>query len=141
MEIEQKLQILKKLDTASLISKLHEYEGELEQALRGQADFKNQNHQFLGAGDCQEVKRILAELSVQVPDINGKKMTILDKENWLLRQRNENKELNEAIQEQRQVSFLLSDYEIKLEMSRRRLDSIKAILNLKRAQIDFLAGD
>ena len=143
MEIQEKLKILKSLDTKSLIAKLTEYEGELLQALTQQADFKNQNHEFLGSGDCQEVKRILAELTVQAPDINeaGKRLTIAERENWLQRQRTENNELSEAIQKQRQVLFLQDDYEIRLEMTKRRLENTKAVLNLKRAQIDFLGGD
>jgi len=143
MEIEQKLEILRKLGTKSLIAKLTEYEGELLQALTQQADFKNQNHEFLGSGDCQEVKRILAELTVQAPDINeaGKRLTIAERENWLQRQRTENNELSEAIQKQRQVLFLQDDYEIKVEIAKQRLSGTHKVLALKIAQINFLAGD
>ena len=142
MEIEQKLEILRKLDTKSLIAKLTEYENELLQALTQQADFKSQNHEFLGS-DCQEVKRILAELAVQAPDVNeaGKRLTIAERENWLQRQRTENKELSSAITKQWEMAFLLSDYEIRLDMAKARLTGIRSILALKTAQIQFLAGD
>ena len=142
MEIDEKLKILKSLDTRDLIAKIRQYEDEFEKALAGQADFKSQNHQFLGSGDGQEIKRILAELAVQAPETNeaGKKMTLADKEAWLQKQRTENKELSEAIQKQRQVSFLIDDHEIKVEMARRRLASTVAIMALRTQQIAFLSS-
>ncbi len=143
MEIEERLRILKSLDTKSLVEKLHQYEDELEKALIEQADFKAQNHGYLGAGDCQEIKKILGEITAQAPEVNdtGKKMTIADREAWLQKQRMENKGLSDAIAKQQQVAFLLSDYEIKLEMTRRRLTSAIAVLALRTQQIAFLAGD
>lgn len=142
MEIEEKIQILKSRETKSLVEKLHQYEDELEKAMIAEADFKSANHGFLGSGDCQEVKRILAELAVQGPETNGagKKMTIADKDAWLQKQRTENKELNDAITKQRQVSFLVDDHEIKCEMARRRLTSIIAVLALATQQLAFLAS-
>jgi len=142
MEIEEKIKVLKSRETKSLVEKLHQVEDVLEKAMIAEADFKAQNHGYLGSGDCQEVKRILAELSVQVPETNeaGKKMTIADKETWLAKQRTENKELSEAIQKQRQVSFLLDDHQIKVEMTRRRLEGIRAVLALTTQQIAFLAS-
>ena len=140
MEIEQKIQVLKSRETKSLVEKLHQAENALEKAMIEEADFKNSNHGYLGSGDCQEVKRILAELSAQSPDNEaGKKMTVSDKETWLAKQRTENKELNEAIQRQRQVSFLLDDHEIKVEMAKKRLDGIRAVLALATQQLAFLA--
>jgi len=142
MEIEQKIQMLKSRETKSLIEKLHQAEDALEKAMIDEADFKNSNHGYLGSGDCQEVKRILAELSAQAPETNGdgKKMTIPDKETWLAKQRTENKELSEAVQKQRQVSFLLDDHQIKVEMTKRRLEGIRAVLALATQQIAFLAS-
>jgi hypothetical protein len=142
VEIDEKLKILKSLDTKDLIAKIHQYEYEFEKALAGQADFKSQNHQFLGSGDCQEIKRILAELAAHAPETNeaGKKMTLADKEVWLQKQRTENKELSEAIQKQRMVAFLIDDHEIKVEMARRRLASTVAIMALRTQQIAFLAS-
>lgn len=141
MEIEEKVRILKSLETKGLIEKIHQYENELEQAMVAEADFKAQNHSFLGSGDCQEVKRILAELAVQAPETNeaGKKMTVADKEAWLLRQRTENKELADAIVKQRQVSFLVDDHQIKVEMAKKRLEGARAVMALRTAQINFLA--
>jgi len=143
MEIEEKLRILKSLDTKNLIAKLHQYEDELQKAMTEEANFKAQNHGFLGSGDCQEVKRILAELAAQVSETNeaGKKMTVADKENWLAKQRTENKELADAIAKQRQVSFLTDDYQIKVEMARRRLAGATTVLALRTQQIALLASN
>jgi len=142
VEMDEKLKILKSLDTKGLIAKIHQYEDEFEKALVVQADFKSQNHQFLGSGDCQEIKRILAELAAHAPETNdaGKKMTLADKEAWLQKQRTENKELSEAIQKQRQVSFLIDGHEIEVELTRRRLASTVAIMALRTQQIAFLAS-
>lgn len=143
MEINDKLKLLKGLETKNLIEKIRQYEDDLQRELIAEADFKSQNHNFLGSGDCQEVKRILAELNAQAPETNeaGKKMTIAERDNWLQRQRTENKELADAIAKQRQVSFLLFDHEIKVEMVRRRLTSTIAVLTLRTEQIAFLASD
>ena len=142
MEIEEKIQILKSRETKSLVEKLHQAEDALEKQMIAEADFKNTNHGYLGSGDCQEVKRILAELSAQAPEANGagKKLTIPDKETWLAKQRTENKELSEAIQKQRQASFLLDDHEIRVEMTKKRLEGIRAVLALATQQIAFLAS-
>lgn len=142
MEIEEKLKILKRLDTKSLIGKIYQYENELQNALLAEADFKNSNHGFLGSGDCQEVKRIVAELAVQAPETNetGKKLTIADKEAWLMRQRKENKELSDAAQKQREVSFLVDNHAIKVEIARRRLAGATTVLALRTQQIAFLAS-
>lgn len=142
MEIEEKIKVLKSRETKSLVEKLHQAEDALEKAMRDEADFKAQNHGYLGSGDCQEVKRILAELAAQAPETNeaGKKMTIADKDAWLLRQRTENKELSDAIIKQRQVVFLVDDHQIKVEMARRRLEGIRSVLALTTQQLAFLAS-
>ena len=142
MEIEEKIKVLKSRGTKSLVEKLHQAEDALEKAMIDEADFKNSNHGYLGSGDCQEVKRILAELAAQSPEANeaGKKMTIADKENWLQKQRTENKELADAIVKQRQVTFLIDDHQIKVEMARRRLEGIRAVLALASQQLAFLAS-
>ena len=74
MEIEEKIKVLKSRETKSLVEKLHQAEDDLEKQMIAEADFKNANHGYLGSGDCQEVKRILAELSAQAPEANGGKL-------------------------------------------------------------------
>ncbi len=142
MEIEEKLKILKSLDTKDLISRIHQYEEELQKELITEADFKAQNYDYLGSGDCQATKKILAELAAQAPETNeaGKKMSVARREAWLQRQRQENKELSDIIAKQRQVVFLIDDHAIKVEMARRRLAGATAILALRTQQIAFLAS-
>ena len=144
MEDQQKLAILRKLDTQNLIDGIEKCENDFEKAMTDQADFKNQHYGYLCSEgrDCAEVKRILAELSIQVPETgeDNKKLTAADKEAWLLRQRKENEELDKAIAKQREVAFLLDDYQIKVEIAKKRLESRKVILSLKTAQLNFLAS-
>ena len=142
MEIEEKIRILKSLDTKSLIQKLHQYETEFQKAMIDEAMFKSQNHDYLGSGDCQAVKKILAELAAQAPSTkeDDKKTTVADREAWLQKQREENKELSAAIVKQREVAFLIDDHGIKVEMARRRLTSATAVLALKTQQLAFLAS-
>ena len=141
MEIETKIQILKSLDTKTLLAKLKQYEDEFLKALTEESDFKSQNRDYLGTGDCQKVKEILALLAVKAPETNeaGKKSTVADKEAWLIKQRTEDKELLDAITRQRQVAFLVDDHAIKVEMAKRRLSGATAVLALKTAQIRFLS--
>lgn len=144
MNIEEKLAILKSLDTKNLIIKLQQYEDGLEKAMADQMTFSATNHSYITSrgSDCQEVKRILAELTVQTPetDDNGKKLTAPDKQNWLMLQREENEELKTAIIKQREVAFLIDDHQIKIEMAKKRLEGVKAVIALKTAQINFLAS-
>lgn len=145
MKEAQKVRILNYLNTKGLVEQLKRYENELEKALTEQMTFTSTNHSYLATrgNDCQEVKRILAELTVATPnsDGSGKKLTVPDKENWLIRQREENKELNDAITKQRQVAFLLDDHSVKIEILKKRLEGTRAVLALRTAQINFLASD
>jgi len=143
MEPEEKIRILKSLDTKNLIEKLHKYEDELETALKEAASFKDLNRGYLSStGDCQEVKKLLAELRAQTPATNeaGKKLTLADKEDWLQGQRAQNEELAAAIAKQKDTAFLLENNEIKADMARRRLTGAIAVLGLKTQQLAFLAG-
>lgn len=144
MEIAEKVKILKRLNTKGLIEKLHEYEDGLQGTMNEQMGFTATNHNLLASrgSDCQEVKRILAELKIQIPETNkaGKKLTVADKENWLSLQRKENKELLEAITKQKEATFVLDDYQVRIEMAKKRLEGIRAVLALRTAQINFLAS-
>lgn len=142
MEIEGKIEVMKSRGSRALIERLHEYENALESAMRENASFKDLNRSYLGSGDCQEVKRILGELSVQAPETNdtGKKTTVADREAWLLRQRTENEELAGAINKQKNVSFVIENNEISIEMAKKRLDGTRAVLALITQQLAFLAS-
>lgn len=144
MEIDNKLKILKSLDTKSLIARIQHYEDDLEHVLREQASFKDINREYLTSGmstDCQEVKRILAELATQGPPAeSGKKLTAAERDVWLQKQRTENDELAASINRQKSIAFLLENNEISIEMVRRRLEGARALLALRTGQINFLAS-
>lgn len=143
MEIAEKILILKSRETKNLVENLHKAEDALETALRDAASFKDLNRGYLSSsGDCQETKRILAELSAQVPETKeaGKKFTLADREVWLQKQRTENNELAGAINKQKSVAFTIENNEIGVEMARRRLEGIRAVLALTTQQIAFLAS-
>ena len=144
MELEKKVGILKGLGTKNLVEQLHRCENELETALLEQASFKSLNYEYLACrdGDSPEVKRLLSELILKVPEHNesGKKLTAAEKEAWLQRQRKESQELAAAIARQKEVAFLVDNHEIKVEMAKKRLESTKAVLSLKTAQINLLAS-
>lgn len=144
MEPEEKIRILKSLNTKRLIESINKYEDELETAWRSAASFKDLNRGYLSStGDCQEVKKLLAELRAQTPAANGagKKFTLADKDDWLQGQRTENAELAAAIAKQKDTAFLLENNEIKADMARRRLAGAVAVLALKTQQIAFFAGN
>ncbi len=139
---EWKLKILRNLGTKGLIEKIQHYQNELEQALHEQASFKDLNREYLTSGstsDCQEVKRHLAELAAQGPPDQGKKLTAAGKEVWLQRQRTENGELSAAINKQKSIAFLTENTEIEIELAKQRLQSSRALLALKTAQLNLLA--
>lgn len=141
---EWKLKILRNLNTKELIESIHQYEDELEQALREHSSFKDLNRDYLTSGstsDCHEVKRILAELAAQGPNTEGKKPTTAERDAWLQRQRTENNELSAAINKQKSIAFLLETNDIDIEMAKRRLEGAKAVLALRTAQIRFLSSD
>jgi len=144
VEINDKVKILKSLDTKGLIARIQHYEDDLEHALREQASFKDINREYLTSGmstDCQEVKRILAELATQGPPAeSGKRLTATARDAWLQKQRTANDELAAAINKQKSIAFLLENNEINIEMARRRLEGARALLALRTGQINFLAS-
>lgn len=136
MNFEKKKSILQGLNTKDLIAQLKAQILELEKVLLAKLDFEAQNHDYIaGTGDCSTVKRMVAEL---VSSVEGKNAQ--EREAWLTRQRLQNETLSKAIIRQREVSFLLEDHIIRVEMARRKYDSLRAVLGLRTAQINFLAG-
>jgi len=142
MTFEEKLRVLRALDTKKLINILGDLENKLEATLQQEAQVKNHNAGYLASAtsDCAEVKQILAELMVTCPetDKNGKKLVAADREAWLVRQRKDNPDLVKAIDHQLRVAFNLENLRVDTEMAKKRLESTKAILGLRTAQIEFL---
>lgn len=141
--INTKAIYLRELDTRALVSRIEETENKLETSLREESSFKNLNAGFLCAfgSDCSEARRVIAELSARVPETlpgGDKKLTAPQKEAWLFRQRVENEELSATIGKQKDVAFQLDNFRIAVEMAKKRLESTKAVLGLKTAQILFL---
>jgi len=125
---------LKYLNTRPLITKLHELEDQLEILMKDEATFKTHNYGY--TGDAAEVKRIEAELAVRAIGTND-----TQRKTWLVTQRKENLELLAALTRQKVVAFDHDNLRIKMEMTKKRLEGIKAVLALKTAQLNFLAGD
>ncbi len=125
--------ILKYLDTKPLLLKLNQLEDDLEKSLREEAEFKSLNYGFLG-NDCAEAKRIEAELAVVAEGSND-----TQRKAWLQRQRSKNEELLRVLLRQKNVAFELDNIHIKVEITKKRLEGLKAVLALKTAQINFLA--
>lgn len=128
-----KARYLKYIDTKSLIIKMHELENELEKLMKEEAEFKTHNYGYTGA-ECAEVKRIEAELVIRAEGSNENQ-----RKAWLLKQRTDNLELLRALARQKVVAFEYDNLHIKLEMVKKRLEGIKAVLALKTAQLYFLA--
>ena len=138
MKDSEKIILLKQRNTASLEKRLSELENSLEGAMRQEAELRNENIGFIASvgSDCAEVKRLEAELLVIA---EGKNDT--ERKAWLTRQRTGNDELAVAVRVQRSVAFKIDNSRIDVEMAKKRLESVKIILALKTAQINFMAGD
>jgi hypothetical protein len=139
MDLKQKVEYLRKFETAKLMQDLTKREDELEKVLQEQLVFTKANFMHLSSrgSDSSKVKEILAILSTQVPEEHDKK--VADREAWLTLQRKENKELAEAITKQREAEFVMEDFGIRGEMAKKRLEGIRSVIGLRTAQINFLA--
>ena len=144
MDIKQKLEILQKLGTKALQERLKQLEDELFNALMAQAQTYYADYEYTSnrGGDCARVKEIEAELLLQCPELNqeGKKLTVADKEAWLIRLRTENLDLKAAIQKQKETGFQLESADITARLVKEQLLSARGALLLKTAQINFLSG-
>lgn len=145
MQIEQKIELLNRLGTAKLIHDIQDQENKLEKLLSEDAAYRSQNVKFLASygEDCAEVKALLADLSLDPPlmptgDGHVKKMTVAQVESWLRQQRSANPNLVNAIKTQNQVVFAVETNRIQIDMTKKRLESLKGLLGLRTAQIEFL---
>jgi hypothetical protein len=152
MKEEQKLEFLKSLGTKQIVEKIHELEEELTKKLYEESTWRSQNSGYLASygEDCTEVKAILAELVTQAPLAAGpptadpdnsritKKMTVAETDAWLRKQRTKNKDLMAAINRQNNVTFIGDNNKIAVSLAKTKLESLKSVLALKTAQIEFL---
>lgn len=132
-----KIQALKNLDTKRLIDQMIETENKLDAALREELNFKDLNAGYLSStgSDCAEVKHLQAVLHNTPRET---KMTAPEVAAWLTIQRKENHELADAIERQRSVAFQLGNFELNIEMLKRRLEGQRGVLYLRTAQVKFL---
>jgi len=142
MEFSHKLQILKYLDTKSLCENILKLEDELEQKTREDISFRHSNAGYLAAlgSDCNEVKQRLAQLAVSAPEVDGegKKYTAPQKEAWLVSRRVKDDQLVKDLQKQKDVAFHVENNRVGIEMKKKRLESMRVVVTLKTAQINFL---
>lgn len=138
MKIEEKIKLLNQLGTKSLLEHLTQAENDLQKALTEESAFRNTKHDYLASAgqDCQAVKSIQAELYIQAPGKNA-----AERDAWVIKQRKENPELQQAITKQREVAFIIDDLRIKMEMAKRRYESTRSVLALRTAQVNFLSGE
>jgi hypothetical protein len=140
MNILEKRDLIQSLNTAQLVKDIHQGEADLQKIMEEDLHFRSSQQENIPgrADDTAAIKKIEAELFMQVP---AEIKTVDAKKAWLLQQREVNPDLKKAIQNQRMAEFTASDFEIKKEMTRKKLDNLKAILSLRCAQIMFFAGD
>ena len=141
MELDEKIEYLNSIGTGTLITKIHEAENILEERMLADAQYRSNNVGYLaGYGeDCVAVKATLADLTLDAPvGTDGKKLTVAQLVSWLRQQREHNAQLAENIRLQNQITFQCENNRIEIEMAKKRLESLKAILGLRTAQIEFL---
>lgn len=136
-ERTRRMNILKSMDTRAISEQLPMLEAKLQETLKAELAYRKDSQGYMASGsqDCAEVKRLLAELAV-----NAEGKTVAEREAWLTRQRAVNPQLAGAISRQNQVAFQLEDFRIQEEAIRVQMTNIRAILELKTAQIQFLAS-
>ena len=153
---EERIAILNALDTRRLIDQIPKLQLDWERAVRDDITYRNLNSKYLASytSDCAEVKSMLAELAFGSPgtfskvdptsgrEIAGteKKTTQAEREAWLELQRTMNNKLSGAISMQNSVTMMTENNRINIEVARKKLDSVLAVLGLRTAQIEFLSG-
>lgn len=133
--LNERMLVLEKFGTKKLLEDLKTTTDNLYSLLAIEQRFKRDNVGWLApAGqDCTEVKGILAGLTPE-----GK--TVAEREAWLQRARKNTPELAAAIARQGDVLLQRDDHALNVEMAREKLSNIRAVLALREAQINFLAG-
>ena len=143
-EIQKRVDMLKGMDTKNLIAVIEQAEKSYEDAQLAEADYRCGIAGYLASGtnDCQEVKMRLAELSTCVPvdPVTNKAMTAVAKEAWLTKQRKDDLGLAAMIDKQFVVAFNIEKLRITTEMAKKKMDRMRAVLELKIAQINFLGA-
>jgi hypothetical protein len=142
VETPEKVSLLNGMKLGQLTDDIKNLEIYLEKLLIEDAAYRSKNVRYLASygEDCAEVKGFMASLIQEPPDVNtaGKKMTAPMIEAWLRQQRVANQKLAEAIKLQNEVTFKVENNRIYIDMSKKRLESLKGVLALRTAEIEFL---
>ena len=141
-QLELKARILKSLNTKELIQALPKAEAQFETALHEYNSFRDLNYEYVcsATSDSPAVKTRLAELTFEIPQKEGSKgMTVQEKEAWLVTQRTQDGQLKKAIEAQKNILFNLENLRVSIEIAKERLHGMRAVLELRTAQIKFLA--
>jgi len=154
MEFEERAGYLNDLNTAKLVADIHTAEDALEKLMQEDTSYRSINARYLAAynDDCTAVKELDAQLMMMAQDqgsevymtlerMTGKKPTAALMENWLVTARKTNEELKALVESQYKVAFQCDTYKLKIDMAKRRLESLKGVLGLRTAQILFLAPE
>lgn len=133
--VNERCAILKALDTKRLVANLVDAEVEFEKALQAETNYKNVNYTYLCTfnSDSSEVKSLESDLVFKAQGKND-----MERKAWLTLQRKENEQLKCAIDKQRSVAFDLETLHNKVEIARKRLEGLRAVIELKTAQIIFM---
>jgi hypothetical protein len=138
MKTEDKVAMLaNQLRTKELVARIPILEEELRKALNDEILFRSKNYDYLARSgeDCPAVKEFIADLYAQA---QGKNQA--ERDAWLLKQRKTNEPLQKLIIKQREASFVADDFKVKIEIAKRSLDNVIAVLSLRTAQIHFLSS-
>jgi hypothetical protein len=141
VEIQEKIDLLNRMQLGKLVKDIQDSENHLEILLLEDTQYRNKNVPYLASygEDCAEVKALLANLALEPPlGPDGKKATAPMIEAWLRQQRSVNLKLAEAMKKQNEVTFKVENSRITADMTKKRLESLKGVLSLRTAEIEFL---
>ena len=154
MEFEERIEVLNGMNTARLIADIKTAEETLEKLMLDDASYRSINARYLAAynDDCTAVKELdsalmytaqntQGDIYVTLERMTGKKPTAALMETWLTQQRIDNQELKHVIALQYSVTFQCETNKIKIDMAKKRLESLKGVLGLRTAQISFLSPE
>jgi hypothetical protein len=143
MKMADKIELLNNIGTDTLIKNLEEQDEALLKLLTEESEFRASNYSYVAShnDDSPEVKNIISELMLNPPlNTDGKKLTVAQLEAWVSTQRFQYPQLREAIQKQDEIKFQLENYRISIETTKKKTETLKAIIGLRTAQINFLAS-
>jgi hypothetical protein len=139
---QRKLQVLKSLHTNELLAQIPVLMNQYEKAQQEELAYRSENSRYMAnpANDCTAVKQVMAEITVPDEDAGKKLSNAPAREAWFNRQRTQNEALKQAIEQQQQTYFYSEQLKIAVEMAHKRLESTKAVLALRTAQLNFLSN-